>query len=122
MKRVLAIAFLVLYINSNTELHELMRLPVLFEHFSEHKNLAGGISLWNFLVMHYSTNQSHDAHDSRLPFKDPSHSFTAAVLVLPTLPFSLTYTQFVADVNHDNCYCETVFSSPLSEIFQPPKG
>ena len=36
MNRLLAISFLFLYINSNTEFHEMLRMPILFEHFSEH--------------------------------------------------------------------------------------
>jgi NAD(P)-dependent dehydrogenase (short-subunit alcohol dehydrogenase family) len=35
LKRFLAISVIVLYVNSNTEFHEVLRLPLLVEHFTE---------------------------------------------------------------------------------------
>jgi hypothetical protein len=98
-----------------------MKFPILFEHFSEHKNLTGNISFWEFIVMHYTTNVSHDSDDNKLPFKDPAHTFTAPVLALPTLKFSIEENYFVTNVIHGSLYQEAFFASPLSEIFQPPK-
>ncbi|HCW09264.1 MAG TPA: hypothetical protein DGG95_18055 [Cytophagales bacterium] len=122
MKKLLAISLVLLYINSNTELHEILRLPVLIEHFSEHKKLVGDISLWEFLVMHYNTNDSHDADDSRLPFKDPGHSFTASTLAIPIPKIVLNETELIVKVSHVFCYDKTFISSHLSKIFQPPKA
>ena len=122
LKKILAIGLLLLYINSNSELHELLRLPVLFEHFAEHKKLVGDISFWEFLSLHYSTNVSHDAHDNQLPFKDINHSFSVSIFVMPLSGVSLKDNYFVASVTHDNAYQGAYFTSPLCEIFQPPKG
>lgn len=121
MKRFLAISLLVLYINSNTEMHEVFRLPVLVEHFTEHKQLVGDISFWDFLVMHYNTNVSHDADDNKLPFKDPAHSFTAPTLAIPIHKIILSDTQLIAEVSHGSSYQETFIASHLSDIFQPPR-
>ncbi|GHN00040.1 hypothetical protein WSM22_15290 [Cytophagales bacterium WSM2-2] len=121
IKRFLAISLLFLYINSNTELHEIMRFPLLIEHFTEHKRLVGDISFWDFLTMHYSTDVSHDADDNRLPFKDPSHSFTASTLAVPIHKIVLTESQPSSVVSHISSYTETFIASHLSDIFQPPK-
>jgi hypothetical protein len=121
VKHLLAISLIVLYVNSNTEFHELFRLPVLVEHFSEHKKLVGDISFWEFLVMHYKTNASHDADDSRLPFKDPAHSFTAPTLAVPIPKIVLRESQLVAEVAHLSSYSESFIASHLSDIFQPPR-
>jgi hypothetical protein len=121
MKRLLAISLFLLYINSNTELHEVLRLPLLFEHFTEHKKLFGDISLWDFLVMHYNTNVSHDADDSKLPFKDPAHSFTSPTLAVPIHKIILTDTQPIRKVSHISSYQEKFIASHLSDIFQPPR-
>ena len=121
MKRLLAISLIVLYVNSNTEFHEVLRLPLLVEHFTEHRKLAGDISFWEFLVMHYNSNSSHDADDSRLPFKDPAHSFTASTLAVPIPKIILKETQLIAEVSHVSSYTESFIASHLSEIFQPPK-
>jgi len=121
VKRLLAISLLVLYVNSNTELHEIMRLPLLIEHFTEHKKLVGDISFWEFLVMHYNTSASHDADDNRLPFKDPAHSFSATTLAVPIHRIILNETLLISEVLHISSYNETFIASHLSDIFQPPR-
>ena len=121
LKRLLAISLLVLYVNSNTELHEMIRLPLLIEHFTEHKKLVGDISFWEFLVMHYNTNTSHDADDNRLPFKDPAHSFSATTLAVPIHRIILNETVSISEVSHLSFYSETFVASHLSDIFQPPR-
>jgi hypothetical protein len=121
VKRFLAISLIVLYVNSNTEFHEILRLPLLIEHFTEHKKLVGDISFWEFLVMHYKTNASHDADDSRLPFKDPAHSFTAPTLAVPIHKIILRESQLIEEVSHISSYRESFISSHLSDIFQPPR-
>ena len=121
MKRLLAISVILLYVNSNTEFHEVFRLPLLVEHFTEHKKLVGDISFWEFLVMHYKTNASHDADDSRLPFKDPAHSFTASTLAIPIHKIILRDTPIIAEVSHISSYKESFIASHLSDIFQPPR-
>lgn len=110
-----------LYVNSNTEFHEVFRMPLLVEHFTEHKKLVGDISFWEFLVMHYNTNASHDADDSRLPFKDPAHSFTAPTLAIPIHKIILRETQLIAEVSHISSYRESFVASHLNDIFQPPR-
>ena len=99
----------------------MFRLPVLVEHFSEHKKLVGDISFWEFLVMHYNTNVSHDADDNKLPFKDPAHSFTAPTVAIPIYKIILGDTQMVTEVSRVSTYQETFITSHLSDIFQPPR-
>lgn len=122
MKRVLAFMLLTIYINSNSELHEIMRLPILIEHFSEHKKTVGDISFWEFLSMHYNSSTSHDADDNRLPFKDPGHSFAVSGVALPIPHVSLIECLIGFTLVHDSQYAEAFFDSPLSDFFQPPRG
>ena len=121
MSRILAVAFLVLYINSNTEFHEMLRLPILLEHYSQHKLRVSDISFWEFLVMHYKTDVSHDSDDNQLPFKDPAHSFTAPTLALPSHKMALKEAVVTSKVDYFCSYSETFIASHLSDIFQPPK-
>lgn len=61
---------LVLLILTQTPLGQLMKLPVLIEHFYKHK-LHDGVSLLDFLSDHY-TSEHYDAdqpEDEQLPFK-----------------------------------------------------
>ncbi len=121
MKRYLALLLLILYINSNTEFHELLRTPVLINHYNQHKLLAKDISFWDFLVMHYKTGVAHDADDNQLPFKDPAHSFTASTLALPISKILLKEAVALAETDHPYPYTETFIASHLSKIFQPPR-
>jgi hypothetical protein len=104
LKRLLSISLLALYLISFTEVHEILRLPILFEHYAEHRLQVNDMSFVEFLAMHYETDVAHDDHDNQLPFKVPGHSFA----VLTTASHSFQYT-------------EGSFSSHLEAIFQPPR-
>jgi len=121
VKRLLALSLLILYINSNTEFHELLRMPVLIDHYKQHQQLVKDISFWEFLVMHYKTDVAHDSDDNQLPFKDPAHSFTASILALPIPKIILQEKGPITQVVHLSSYSESFISSHLSKIFQPPK-
>lgn len=112
-----------MYANSFTEMHEFLRLPVLYAHFEEHKQLVNDLTLWEFLTLHYqSDGANHDPEDSRLPFKDPRHSFTVPAVALPFQ--RITLADFVSPfvVIHYSTYSEAFVSSPLKDIFQPPRA
>ena len=72
MKKITAIFFAALYLLSTTEAHQLLKLPVIFEHFREHKNEDHSISLLRFLDIHYMHGSPRDKdydRDMQLPFK-----------------------------------------------------
>ncbi len=99
----------------------MFRLPILLEHYSQHKKQVSDISFWDFLVMHYKTNVSHDSDDNQLPFKDPGHSFTAPTLAIPIHKIVLKETVVITKIIHVSSYSETFIASHLSDIFQPPR-
>ena len=111
----------VLYINSNTELHELLRLPVLMEHFAELREQTASLSFWDYLVMHYKNDVSHDDHDTKLPFKNPAHAFIAATLSICAQHISIREVSPTEEIQHSSFYTEGFVASPLNEIFQPPR-
>jgi hypothetical protein len=124
MKRILSIALISFYVISFTEVHQLIRLPLLVVHFIEHKALSKDITFIAFLKLHYSTEAAHDDRDMELPFKDCSHCVAAqSVVVLPCLKIELKQgiVAFAQQV-HAVCYKKFVPSSHLSEIWQPPKA
>jgi hypothetical protein len=121
VKRFLAISFLSLYLNSYTEVHEIFRLPILLEHFTEHKTLVADLTFWDFIKMHYESDVNHDTTDDELPFKVPGHSFTAISIVLLPLKINLTEAVPSALLSYTFDYKESFFSSSLQAIFQPPK-
>lgn len=110
-----------MYLTSFTEVHELLRLPVLLAHFEEHKSQVNDMSFVDFLLMHYKTDVAHDDQDNQLPFKVPGHSFAAISIALPVQKITIceTATQLILSYTFD--YKESFFSSSLQAIFQPPK-
>lgn len=65
MRRTSAIALLFLYLSVNINLWEVMRLPVLFEHFYEHKQSNRELNFAGFIVLHYFSSDVKDADYER---------------------------------------------------------
>lgn len=116
------LAFLLL--SAATELHQLMKIPLLITHFQYHRNAEPGMSLFAFLKLHYASgehpNDRDDEEDNQLPFRsmgtlqhtDPLFSakkelmLNRPVFSLPSLP----YTHAEGHPNHRSV-----------SIFHPPR-
>jgi hypothetical protein len=110
---------------STTELHQLLKAPLLIEHFIEHKEENEGITLWQFLYIHYAMGDVNDSDydkDMKLPFKthDNCVSFFSNVY-LPSAKVSIEkpiqLLQRKSFVNKD----QFLLTSFLSNIWQPPR-
>ncbi|WP_159476699.1 hypothetical protein [Dyadobacter sp. 3J3] len=129
LKKVISISLLVIYFFSTTQLVELVKLPVLFEHYQQHKAWDEEVTFFEFIYEHYaeSINGNPDKDlDMKLPFK--SHLDQTALSFLVTPPASTDYFYFkvAAPVffseRHYFIYSEgPLISSYLSTIWQPPK-
>jgi hypothetical protein len=126
MKRILSIAFLSLYLFSTTEFHELLKLPAMVEHFSEHKKEMPTISLWKFLCIHYSNgdvkDHDHDK-DMKLPFKTHDNCGGANFIsLIPEHKFTFEKnTRLFVVKNIPNYYNKIIPAHSLNSIWQPPK-
>ena len=111
---------------ANTELHQLMQLPVLIHHYLEHKDKNKKETISGFLNEHYRSGSSHCANEHRdhehLPFKtaDCSASHHASVYYV--------HQNFRCNVNivlasQKIPVSNTLFSSGdyPDKIWQPPK-
>jgi hypothetical protein len=98
-----------------------MRLPLLFQHFVEHKQKSGDLSFMDFLIMHYKSNVAHDDQDNSLPFKDPAHACVYSAMNVCAPEIVMMENFFPMEVHHSSIYKEAFLLSPLSEIFQPPR-
>lgn len=120
MRTATTIFLLVLFTATQTPLGQLLKLPVLMEHFYKHKKQEG-TSLLEFLSDHYATahNDADQAEDETLPFK---------TLLLPGIGVALlpevAKTDFAlafgipAKVMLQQCYSS---QQHLSRIFHPPR-
>jgi hypothetical protein len=60
MKKVVSISFLIVFLLANTELHEVLKFPFLFEHYLLHKQNERNQSFVTFLYLHYASGQEHE--------------------------------------------------------------
>lgn len=125
MKKWIALFFFVIITLSQTEVHQLLRLPILFEHYSEHKAQNGALTFSDFLLMHYASSNHKDAdhqRDSQLPFK--SHECPATInmhtLFVEQHAINIEIPA-VQEVEITNFYVAIIPDSHLSDIWQPPK-
>ncbi len=126
MRRPIAIAFLLIYISINIDLQELARIPVLFEHFAEHKNQNREVSFVSFIMLHYFSGDIKDSdyqHDQQLPFKSHHCEEVSFSTAIPAESFS----ELPARVQHTTskpCTYVSPFGASLYQFsfWQPPKA
>lgn len=117
----MAASLLFLYLISSTEFSEVMRLPILIEHYSEHKSKVEDLSFLEFLTMHYETDVAHDETDNRLPFKGHDHSCCSATFMLPLQKLALNEVMQNSDPDYSSYYLQHKPALRTADIFQPPK-
>lgn len=129
MKKMFAILFLISYIFSTTEMYQLLKLPILVEHFFEHKEKNPAISVLDFLEIHYAENHlenhPHDddyEQDQKLPFIT-HHEFLTIVFTLnPPLVIESNHASFPHQDKKIIFYNDAdVNSGVTNSIWQPPK-
>lgn len=126
MKRCLSITFLLVYLFSMTELHQLVKTPMLVKHYLEHQKENQKISLIGFLEMHYFSDTPVDADyekDMQLPFKNFQDNHPVnVILALPEPLISLeSQVLFQEDFDRPFIKSQIVTSNFLTSIWQPPK-
>jgi hypothetical protein len=126
MKKVTAVFFLSLYLFSSTELKQLVKLPLLFQHYKEHKVLDGGISFLQFLRIHYHDTAVIDddyAKDMQLPFKnhDACHNINFNVSSATSFPSAAEKPFISCQHGHIISNDDFINSVYLSSVWQPPR-
>jgi hypothetical protein len=127
LRKAISIVLLTVYLLSTTQLIELLKMPVLVEHYLEHKKQNPSITILRFLDLHYMHGCPRDNdydRDMQLPFKVPTHSALASVvyIVPSSIPVLLERAVFR---EHAKTFPKGSFIysyNYLSLIWQPPKA
>ena len=119
MRNKLILLLVSLYLLGSTEFHQVLKLPLLLEHYAEHRGKVE-MTFWEFLVMHYETDVPHDDRDMSLPFKDCHHSQSAQFVAVPHQNITLIDTSSSIKILPLFCHSHLT-ASYLGEIFQPPR-
>lgn len=119
MKKGIAIFFAAAYLLATTHLVEVLKLPLLIEHFIDHED-----GFIEFMVHHYGGHEMDDDwdEDMKLPFMTDSTLLFIA-FNLPGSKFAFKPHPEPSAPDKKLIWDDARFSSNhLSAIFQPPRG
>lgn len=124
MRRFNAILLLFIYLATSTELHQLLRLPVLFTHFLEHQSQNQEIGFANYIVLHYFTDnpkdRDHTSHNE-LPFKQDHCEVLHIPLAILPEDLSKSFLPEYQLQSKDSYELRLLPYGVQSAIWQPPK-
>ncbi len=130
LKKLISILFFFIFLSANTVFGQLLKLPVLIEHYYEHQDDRTdddhGISFLDFLKKHYTSNNSNTgdtkhSHEN-LPFKNTNCTSVNSISVLPQHIFFKTITPFICLKKYQPLYNQSSYiSTQLGSIWQPPR-
>ncbi|WP_164112162.1 hypothetical protein [Sphingobacterium sp. xlx-96] len=120
------ILFLSVYLTTFTPFKEVWKLPILIEHFMEHRAEDPSISISAFLDMHYMQGNPRDAdyeRDMQLPFKVISHAGVISVAIPPSYIFFQAAPPLYNQEEKPILYDVAAYSFNFHRsIWQPPKS
>jgi hypothetical protein len=127
LRKIVSISFLFIFLSANTELHQLLRMPSLLQHFLEHKQADNSISFISFCKKHYAEENTvhaanhHDKHE-KLPFKSHDCNVAHHAPVFAE-PIAIQFEFPIAISNKNKMVISEYhyLSTELSNIWQPPK-
>ncbi|WP_290792217.1 hypothetical protein [Flavihumibacter sp. UBA7668] len=109
---------------TQTELHQLLKLPILVEHFQEHKALNKDISLLDFLKEHYLGHTVIDndyQRDMQLPFKTTDCVSTVLIALVEPVNFDIPRAEVFIEREFNLHKHYIPSQGALNAIFQPPR-
>jgi hypothetical protein len=127
LKKGIATLFLLTYLFTATEFNQLLKLPLLIEHFREHKQENKQITFLEFLSLHYKTTTIKDGDyekDMKLPFKSQNDLFSAinAIHLFPNFDNLLNNITPISASSYVNKSIHFIDSFAINSIWQPPKS
>jgi hypothetical protein len=126
LKKLISISFVILFLCTNTEIGQLLKIPVLVHHYVEHNHKEKAITFSAFLNEHYFASKSHpdnSKHDHQnLPFKTcNSHSISTFLAFGELNPFLEQTVNSITTSNAVPFYHQHYTSNLFGAIWQPPK-
>ncbi|HWW40039.1 hypothetical protein [Pedobacter sp.] len=98
-------------------------MPILIEHYQEHKQRDANISVMRFLSLHYwgeDLNDDDQEQDMKLPFKKVDSSFSQPAIPSAKTRFNKPHTFSIDNVKP--IFRDCAFLQPsLESLFRPPQ-
>lgn len=129
LRKLISISCILLYLSATTEIYQLSKVPVLFEHYRAHKLADAHLTLWSFLYEHYANSSVNDPDyiaDMQLPFKSHNECVACNISTIrcvqqlqeDILHFTLAEP---AGTEYQLYKQSHLLSAYLANIWQPPK-
>ena len=127
LKKTAAILFLSIYLLSTLALQELLKLPVVFQHYSEHQQEDKTISFARFLAIHYLHGSPRDKdydRDMQLPFKTMGNGIASIAIPFVSFITAFILTRPVEVIKKKNYVIleQSILPSYPASIWQPPRA
>lgn len=112
---------------STTEANQLLKIPLVFQHYTEHKAMDNKMDFLRFIDMHYihgCPNTPDYDKDMQLPFKTASRSiFTVSSAIVPTTANFTKFESYInIEKNKSHRQNQMLGLNFPSNIWQPPKS
>gem|GEM_PF-3440588 len=116
-----------IYLLGNTPAMEMLKLPVLFEHYREHRVAQADMGFWEYVSLHYFSGITYDADyacDMQLPFKSISLVYVFLFALQPPVEaaWALTLPDDVTDKSDLPPVLGILLSPYLGTPAQPPEA
>lgn len=106
------------------ELHQMHKLPVLFQHFAEHQQRDASVGFIAYLSMHYwgqDMNDDDDSRDQQLPFKKLDVDHVHVNFIPGRSGVKIKATVFRIAFNYPRYGLSYICNPELSGLFRPPR-
>lgn len=126
MRKRIAISLLILFLGANTDLTQLLKMPVLIHHYLEHRADDASQSFADFLKLHYSNHLNHGDtkhHDhTKLPYKTSDYATAHSLMAFEAPVSFMVPNPPIYHVKLVPGYNGFMYSFAIvSTIWQPPK-
>ncbi len=126
MRKLIAIFFVSIFLSSSTQFIEVLKLPLLIEHYFEHKAENKNITFIDFIKLHYAENTHYASHhkDKELPFKAFHQGNCISIALLKTdINITIVNSKVpTVPLKHNSFYSSQFLSYYTASIWQPPKN
>lgn len=111
-----------LYLVAATDLSELSKVPALLDHYQCHLVEEPAMGFWEFMELHYESEDHHDDHEHHLPFQDCSEHVVLNLPAIFTEALSIHNPQSFVFISEEWPHWEVFLPSELAfDIWNPPQ-
>jgi hypothetical protein len=126
VKRAIAILLLSIYMFSFVEFHQFLRIPLLIQHFVQHRQQDPSISFMAFIRLHYVGQIVIDddyQQDKELPFRETDCCVISSSVTCECPATNIEIARYTEEINNEFVLNDEDNHSFLSvaDIFQPPR-